>query len=414
MKRLLMFLVLLWGGGAAGYWYWNDARATPVVFRTASVERGDLRLTIEANGTIEPIEVVDVGAQVAGQIKSFGADPSDPEKAISYRSPVEEGTVLAHLDESLFKARVNQARAQLDRARADVQQSEARERQARRTLERSSQLRARGSMISVQEYETAESEFEAAQANLAVARSAVAISEANLEEAEVNLGYTTIRSPVSGVILDRRVNLGQTVVASLSAPSLFLIARDLSRLEIWASVNEADIGAIHPGQPVQCSVAAFPDETFAGQVAQIRLNASMAHNVVTYTVVIDVDNTQGKLLPYLTARVRFEVDRRSDVLLVPNAALRFRPSPQHIARGTFLPRPAEGDEAKRRGTLWVRAGVSLRPVAVRVGPTDGLRTEVEGEAVSEGLEVVVGYQLRNDADSTSPFLPQFDKDKPKR
>src|SRR5262249_12654673 len=152
-------------------------------------------------------------------------------------------------------------------------------------------------------------------------------SEAMLREAQVNLGYTQIRSPVDGVIVDRRVNVGQTVVAGLNAPSLFLIAKDLTKLQVWASVNEADIGNIHAGQSVRFTVDAYPKETFVGQVAQIRLNASMTQNVVTYTVVISTDNSQGKLLPYMTANLQFEVDRRHDVLLVPNAALRWKPQP---------------------------------------------------------------------------------------
>ena len=156
------------------------------------------------------------------------------------------------------------------------------------------------------------------------------VAKANLEEASVNLGYTTIRSPVKGVILDRRVNIGQTVVASLNAPSLFLIAKDLSRMEIWASVNETDVGSIHVGQGVRFTVGAFPHDTFRGKVAQIRLNASMSQSVVTYTVVVEVENRSGKLLPYLTARLQFEVEERHDVLLVPNAALRWQPSARHV------------------------------------------------------------------------------------
>ena len=167
--------------------------------------------------------------------------------------------------------------------------------------------------------------YESAKATLAVSESALVVARADLEEATVNLGYTTIRSPVKGIILDRRINIGQTVVASLNAPSLFLIAKDLSRLEIWSSVNETDIGSIHEGQTVRFTVGAFPRDNFEGKVSQIRLNASMTQNVVTYTVVISVDNAAGRLLPYLTARLQFEVEARKGVLLVPNAALRWQP-----------------------------------------------------------------------------------------
>ena len=424
MKRLLLFLVILWGGGAVGYWYWNEARARPVEFRTVRVERGDLRLTIEANGTLEPVEVVDVGAQVAGLIQSFGEDPRGQGKPISYGSPVKEGTILARLDDALFKARVDQTRAQLDRAKADVQQAKAGLWQAERELERNRNLRSRSGAVSAQEYEAAQAEVETARAGVAVAEGSVGLAEANLEEARVNLGYTTIRSPVAGVILDRRVNIGQTVVASLNAPSLFLIAKDLSRMEIWASVNEADIGAINVGHPARFTVAPFPDKDFLGKVSQIRLNASMVHNVVTYTVVIDVDNADGKLLPYLTARVQFQVDERPRVLLVPNVALRFRPGAGFIAPASPSPRPdpsaggpgSVGDPAgertatgsRTRGSLWVRQGDFVRPVSVQVGPTDGLRTEVTGEGLAEGQDVVIGQRLR-DVGAASPFLPNFGK-----
>jgi HlyD family secretion protein len=197
-----------------------------------------------------------------------------------------------------------------------------------------------------------------------------------------------------------------------------LIAKDLSLLEIWASVNEADIGAIHPGQTARFSVASLPEKSFVGQVSQVRLNASMVHNVVTYTVVIDVDNSEGEILPYLTARVRFEVDERSDVLLVPNAALRFRPPRKSIAASSPRSGLGEREDRQAQGTLWVRSGERLRGLSVRLGATDGLFTEVEGEGIHEGLEVVVGQQTSQDAGSTSPFLPQFDekkkKDEPKR
>ena len=207
-----------------------------------------------------------------------------------------------------------------------------------------------------QEYDVSLANFESAKAALDVCLSARAIAQANLEEAIVNLGYTTIRSPVKGVILDRRVNIGQTVVASLNAPSLFLIAKDLSRMEIWSSVNETDIGSIHEKQPVRFTVGAFPDESFEGKVAQIRLNASMTQNVVTYTVVVAVDNSAGQLLPYLTARLQFEVEAQRGVLLVPNAALRWQPRPSDV-----LPEASEAYAQARRSAARPGRATRLRP-----------------------------------------------------
>jgi HlyD family secretion protein len=431
MKKLLLILVLIWGGGAAGLWYWTELNAQHVTYRTVTVRHGDLLATINATGTLEPQDVVDVGAQIAGEIKSFGPDPRDPVKTISYGTPVERGTVLARLNDALLKARANQAGASLDHAKADLEQAEVRLRQTERDLERVKNLFSRRS-ISTQEYDTALTEFEAAKANVSLAKSSIGISKANLEEANVNLGYTTITSPVKGVILDRRVNIGQTVVASLNAPSLFLIAKDLSRMEIWASVNETDVGAIHVGQGVRFTVGAFPRDSFRGKVSQIRLNASMSQSVVTYTVVIDVDNVSGKLLPYLTARVQFEVEERKHVLLVPNAALRWQPRIQDVApesRELFAtvlrqqaaaPRgsghtPKGESQIPERGTLWVKHNEFVRPVSVEIGLTDGIQTEISGGNLEEGTEIVIGQNQQNaPEDGATPFLPQLKNNKAKK
>ncbi len=431
MKKLLLVMAVLWGGGALSLWYYNDARGQRFTYRTVGVSRGDLLATINATGTIEPEEVVDVGAQIAGEIESFGKDTRDPTRSISYGSPVEQGTVLAKIVDSLFKTRVDQNKASLLRAEAEVLQAQARLRQTDREMERSRKLTNKG-MVAAAENDTALANHETALATLELSKSAVDLARANLAEAEVNLAYTTIKSPVKGVILDRRVNIGQTVVASLNAPSLFLIAKDLSRLEIWASVNETDIGAIRAGQAVRFTVASFPRETFRGTVSQVRLNASMTQSVVTYTVVVEVENTSGKLLPYLTARLQFEVEGRKGVLLVPNAALRWKPKLAQVipkARDEFSKshrsRPVdEGrngrsptDEPGRDATLWVKAGDFVRPVAAKAGLSDGLKTEVAaGGGLIEGSEVVVGQSQGADEDEgpTSPFLPKIKNEKSKR
>src|SRR5206468_9275364 len=211
-----------------------------------------------------------------------------------------------------------QAKAGEQRARADLLQMKAKVTQTERDWNRAQQLGpGHGNAISATDYDTAKAVYETAKSALGVGEAAILQAQtdvtraaAALKQAQTNFGYTTIRSPVKGVIIDRRVNVGQTVVASLNAPSLFLIAKDLTRLQIWTSVNEADIGQIRQGQPAHFTVDAYPHETFAGVVSQIRLNATMTQNVVTYTVVVDTDNAHGKLLPYLTANVRFEVNRR--------------------------------------------------------------------------------------------------------
>ena len=403
MKKLILVLIALWGGGAAGYWYWSESQVPKVRFKRAEVRRGDLGSSITATGTIEPEEVVDVGVQVAGEILAFGADPRDPSRGISYGSPVEKGTVLARLDDKLFKARVDQTRAQLLRAEAEVSQAEAKVRQAERDLARNRKLKG-NNVVSQQETDDALTAAETARAALEVARAGVAVGRANLEEAEATLAYTTITSPVKGVILDRRVNIGQTVVASLNAPSLFLIAKDLGRMEIWASVNEADIGAIKVGQAVKFTVGAFPGPPMVGQVRQVRLNASMSQNVVTYTVVVGFDNPGNTLLPYLTARLEFEVDHRRDVLIVPRAALRWQPRPQQVDPGSREGYAPGAKTTPGEGLLWVEAGEFVRPVRVAVGISDGLSTEVRGEGIEAGARVVVGVERAAEVDEAS-FLP---------
>ena len=251
-----------------------------------------------------------------------------------------------------------------------------------------------------------------AKANLGVGKAAivqakgtVAQAEATLKRAQQNLSYCTIKSPVKGVIIDRRVNIGQTVVASLNAPSLFLLAKDLTRMQVWVSVNEADIGRIKPGQPVTFTVDAYPGEVFVGEVGKVRLNATMTQNVVTYTVEIITDNSNGKLLPYLTANVTFIVGERKDVLLVPNAALRWTPQVSQVAPefrgnpekapGPEAPAQAKppakaGKEEQARGAVYVPQGTLVRPVYVTLGLSDGSQMEVESSELKEGTVISGG------------------------
>jgi HlyD family secretion protein len=406
------------------------------------VKRGDLLVSISATGTVEPEEVIDVGAQIAGQIVSFGKDAAG--RTVDYGSVVEEGTVLAKIDDSLYSADAAQAEAQVQSGRATLQRAEADLGQLRAKLHQAERDWQRAQKIGPSEalaeasFDAYKSAYESAAANLAVgqaailqARASLAQAEALLRRAQRNLSYTTIKSPVKGVIIDRRVNIGQTVVASLNAPSLFLIAKDLKRMQVWVAVNEADIGKIRPGQPVTFTVDAFPGETFRGEVGKVRLNASMTQNVVTYTVEVITDNSSGRLLPYLTANVQFELDRRADVLLVPNAALRFRPAAGQIvpefrdalasaAEGKAKPKEgprtapgpgADGGASGGRSSLWLPAGEHVRPLAVKAGLSDGTMTEITGENLSEGLDVVTGVQLQagSKADTSNPFTPSFSR-----
>lgn len=449
MTRLLAFAALIGVavGGTALYHRFSGSESHSELFRVEKATRGDLHITVRATGTVEPEETVDVGAQVVGRIKELGKDPrckTDPQfanKSVDYGSPVDEGTVLAQIDPAIYKAQFDQAAASVAQAEAHVLQSQAQLAQANAEWERAQRLRElkipsrsptgdeNGSQtlpikgISDADYVLAQANAESAKADLEAAKAAVLQQQANLALAKTNLGYTTIVSPIGGTIIDRRVNIGQTVVSSLNAPSLFLIARDLRRMQVWASVNEADIAKVKPGTKVHFRVDALPQDTFHGTVVQVRLNASMTQNVVTYTVVIDVDNSDLKLLPYLTADVYFEVDDRKDALLVPNAALRFRPTPEQIAgdssnedsdtRSSPSARPGRGDKdaesSTNSGRVWqvVPGTATVRPVEIQTGPSDMAFTEITGGDLHEGDEIVVGgpRQAAPAGDVTNPLGP---------
>jgi HlyD family secretion protein len=482
ITAILLVLVGLVAGGAAVYTRFLAAETT-VNYRTAEVKRGDLVITVNATGTLEPEEVVDIGAQIVGPVLSLGDDPrgaTDPafkSKHIDYGSPVEEGTVLATIDPRTYQATYNQDEAALQKSKADLGELIAKRDQALADWNRAqtlknikrpnlsptgSRLDANGAepikAISDSDYDQAKANYEVAVANVEVGKAAIVQAKAALDSADVNLGYTKIVSPVKGTIVARRVDIGQTVVATFSAQSLFLIAKDLSRLQVWASVNEADIGRIRLGMLVSFQVEAFPDETFQGTVEQIRLNATSLQNVVIYTVVVAADNSNLKLLPYLTTDpVKFEVEKHSDVLLVPNAALRWQPKPNQIApdardsaktdadnndnsdEKASAPSPgaeksdsragktaigetsdaakaAKGEIKTRRSNsreqhavLWVKDGNFVRPVTVRKGANDDQETEVSGDDLHEGMEVVMGEIRATDetAEETNPFAPRF-------
>ena len=327
VKRILIGVAILAAAAAAALtWVVLRGNGQAVAYRTAAVQRGDLLVAISATGTVEPEEVIDVGAQIAGQILSFGKDTNG--RTIDYGSTVDPGMVLARIDDLVYaadaaqaEAQVRSGRAALQRARADLAALQARLQQAERDWQRARKL-GPSEALAEASFDAYRSAYETAVANLEVGRATIQQSEAGVAQAEAalskarrNLSYCTITSPVKGVIIDRRVNIGQTVVASLNAPSLFLIAKDLTRMQVWVAVNEADIGRIRPGQTVTFTVDAFPDDVFQGEVGKVRLNASMTQNVVTYTVEVITDNSTGRLLPYLTANVQFEIEppqRRPD------------------------------------------------------------------------------------------------------
>ena len=326
--RLLLILIVVVGlvAGGAAYYSKQLTAETPTEFRTVTVDKGDVAATITATGTLEPEELIDVGAQVAGLIQKFGPDPHGPFGYVDYNSVVKKGDLLAIIDPRVYQSQLDAAAATLARSQADLGELQAKCVQAEKELKRAQSLLPQKAIADT-DYDLDVANYGVAKAMVEVGKATIKQDEAALQMAKTNFEYTTIVSPVKGQIIDRRVNIGQTVVSSLSTPSLFLIAKDLSHMQVWASVNEADIGHITVGMPVEFTVDAFSGETFHGKVLQVRLNAQMTQNVVTYTVVVITDNKSGRLLPYLTANLRFVVDTKHDVLLVPNVALRWKPRP---------------------------------------------------------------------------------------
>lgn len=355
---------------AAGLWFWFDQqqdRPPAQRYRLDAVVRGELRQTVAANGTLNPVSVISVGTQVSGTVRKLHVD---------FNTPVKAGQLLLELDDALLAAQARQSEARLRGNAGALRLAKANEQRLRELFEQQ--------YVSRQELEQAIQARENAAAELALA-------EAQAERDRANLSYAQIRSPVPGVVVDRVVDEGQTVAASFQTPTLIKIARDLSKMQIDSSFAEADIGLIREGQAARFTVDAFPDQNFTGVVRQIRLNPKTEQNVVTYNVVVAVDNPGAKLLPGMTAYVSITVDERKDALLVPTAALRFRPEPP--ADGP----PAEADRGKLMkrgdglpGTVYVLDGDRLRPVAVATGITDQRRSEILDGDLKPGDQVVVG------------------------
>lgn len=349
------------GGGA-----WKAVSPKKVAaeqqYMTAAVERGDLVQTVSANGTLNPVVLVSVGSQVSGIVKKLYADFNDQVKA---------GQILLELDPSLNKAQLAQSMANLASAKASLDLAKANE--------------ARNRGLYAKEYVTRQDLDTSIQA-LKAAEAQVALAAAQVERDRTNLNYTVIRSPVSGVVVSREVDVGQSVAASLQAPVLFKIAQDLSHMQIDSNYAEADVGNIRIGQPATFRVDAFPNRSFHGVVRQVRLNPTTQQNVVTYDVVISVDNPDQVLLPGMTAYVSITVAESKDVLQVPNAALRFHPAEAVTKKGGGEAASGNGQQ----GTVYVLDHGQLKAVAVSIGITDNRMSEVLSGALKPGDKVVVG------------------------
>lgn len=433
-RRVLLFLVLLvLAAGAAGAYVRYNGRRDPVSYRTARVERGPITATVSATGTLSAVTTVQVGSQLSGQVRELFVD---------FNSPVKKGQLLARIDPDTFQAKVRQAeaelesarvsvlnqRAQVERARADVDNARAALAVAkaqtakaqvavvdsRRDLGRKTELFKReliaqadkdsaqvahDSALAQLDATLAQEQAQASGINAALAQLKVAEvqidsalaqvkqREAGLEQAQVDLERTKIHAPVDGVVVSRNVDTGQTVAASLQAPTLFTIARDLTRMQVETNVDEADISRVGVDQQATFVVDSFPRLTFTGRVGQVRKGALVVQNVVTYNVVISVPNTDQKLLPGMTANVKIVVDQRPNALKVPTAALRFRPpgEPEDtVRRGQPLPEGVQG-------LVWIASAEGKpTPVPLKLGIGDGNFVEVLSGDLGAGQEVIVG------------------------
>ena len=400
---------------AGGYALWRSTRSAPKPsIDTVAVDRGRIVAKVTATGTLSAIVTVQVGSQVSGRVAALYAD---------FNSRVKKGQLIAKIDPALFQAAAEQARANLTAARGNLAKSVAQAADARRQADRNKTLAER-KLIAQADLDTAVANAEAADAQVEASKGQVEQARAALNQAEVNLAYTSILSPTNGVVISRNVDVGQTVAASLQAPTLFVIAEDLAKMQVDTSVAEADVGRLSPGMPTSFTVDAYPSDVFRGTVRQIRNAPQTVQNVVTYDAVIDVDNPDLKLKPGMTANVTFVYAEKDDVVRVSNAALRFRPPASMLAAaagrngnrtaggtgpsgGSGPSGPAAADpgaagpgpggahrsaqaaaQLRDARTVWVLRDGAPTPVRIRVGISDGAVSEVVDGDLKPGDQVI--------------------------
>jgi HlyD family secretion protein len=368
------------GGVALGVArYRAGARAPALRYETALVDQGPLDARVTATGAVSPLVLVQVGSQVSGRLAKLYVD---------FGSTVKRGQTVASIDPSLFQAAVGQARANYTAARAGVERARAELAQAERQYARDKLLVSQG-LATQAEYDAAESNAAVAAANVRSAEASVAQARAALAQAELNLTYTTIASPIDGIVISRNVDVGQTVAAALQAPTLFTIAQDLTKMQVDANVAEADIGKLRAGMRVTFTVDAYPGRKFEGVVRQLRDNAQTIQNVVTYDTVIDVDNFERLLKPGMTANVTMSYANRERALRAPVAGLRFKPDRDSLSQMLGDPARALPSAGKDERLFWVLRGTTPIPVVAHVGLNDGSNVELTSGDIHPGDRVIV-------------------------
>jgi HlyD family secretion protein len=340
-------------------------------FRTDPVTRGDIQQTVTATGTVNAVTNVQVGTQVSGTIKTLYVD---------FNSRVKKGQLIAQIDPSTFESQVQQAQANLLSAQANLEKARTALANDKKTFDRNKELFSKN-LISQSDLDTAETNYQTDKAQVDLTKAQIEQAKASLDYAKQNLAYTKIVSPVDGVVISRNVDVGQTVAASFQTPTLFTIAQDLTKMQIDTNVAESDIGVVKVGQDVEFNVDAYPDTTFHGKVWQIRQAPITVQNVVTYDVVIQVNNRDLKLMPGMTANVSVIISTRHDVLRITNAALRFR-----LSEKPAVPAGAGG---KKGPTVWVLENGKPKRVVITAGISDGNYTEVVSGDLKEGQQTIV-------------------------
>ena len=417
-KRIfaLVAAILVLAGTGYGFWRWGS-RPKESAYVTMPVQRGNVTQVVSSTGTLQAVITVFVGSQISGTIDKLFAD---------FNTKVKAGEVVAQLNQDKFKAAVDQARANLLAAESNLAKAKVSVVDAQRTLERNRELRKRD-LMPQSELDAAQTAYDAALAQVEVNKAQSAQAQAGLNQATVDLNNTVIRSPVDGIVISRNVDVGQTVAASLQAPTLFTIANDLAKMEVHTNVDEADVGNVTEGQEVSFTVDAFPARRFKGRVHQVRNAPTVVQNVVTYDAVVRIDNKEQLLKPGMTANVQFLVNRREDVLTIPNMAIRFKPPEQKDEAQELLrreqtraaptvgarktsrsPGGGGGGGGGRRITLYVLSAGKAEPVEVQLGITDGSKTEVGDGELKENDPVIIGLTSAGTQSQTgvvNPFQP---------
>jgi HlyD family secretion protein len=367
MKKILIgsLIVIVLG---VGCFLLFQQKENGLKFKIEKVGKGEIVSSVTATGTVNAVTTVLVGTQVSGSIKNIYVD---------YNSPVKEGQLIAQIDPATFEAQVEQAKANVLAAQANLEKAKATLIDAQRTMNRNKELFFKG-LIARSDLDTAETNYETAQASVSAQKSQIAQTEAALKFAETNLRYTRILSPVDGVVISKNVDVGQTVAASFQTPTLFTIAQDLTKMQVDTNVDEADIGNVEVGQDVDFTVDAYPETTFKGTVWQIRNAPIIVQNVVTYDVVIKVENPEIKLKPGMTANVSIIIAIKKEVLRIPNAALRFMPAEKKI-----------GESVKKGLGIWIIEKGEPQRIPIVTGISDGNYTELVSGSVKEGQEVII-------------------------